>query len=134
MKTFYLTFFLMLFFLTNLQQVSAQDKTKEIVIKNSTIVYPDVHDYGEIEENTRVVDKYIIINERESSVEIKNIKTPSGYMANISKSIINPSKKITLHLIIDSSWIDKKGDFIEKIIIKTNLVKDIVIEVRGTYK
>ena len=118
----------------NFQQLFAQEKTKEIVIKNSTIVYPEVHDYGEIEEDTRVVSQYIIKNERESGVEIKNIKTPPGYMASISKSIIKSNKKITLHLIIDTSWIDKKGEFTEKIIIKTNLIKDIVIEVRGIYK
>ena len=134
MKTFYFIFLFLLIFAMNFQQLSAQEKTKEIVIKNSTIVYPEVYDYGEIEENTRVVSQYIIKNERESGVEIINIKTPPGYMASISKSIINSNKKITLHLIIDTSWIDKKGEFIEKIIIKTNLIKDIVIEVRGVYK
>jgi len=105
----------------------AQDEIIEI---NSTnIDMPGVYDFGEI--NEAVYTKYIIKNNRSSAVIVSEVKTPSGFFANISDMNIAPNKKVILYVGLSPEYIDHVGAFEESIIIKTNLVMDIVVKLKG---
>lgn len=113
-------------------QAQAQ-KDLEITIYDSSIQTAPLHDCGEVDKTGRKVLQYKIINERKTDVEIKNIKTPQGYMASISEGIIESNKNTTLYIILEGKFIEDVGEFSEKVTIQTNLVQDIEIEIKGVY-
>ena len=87
------------------------------------------YDFGEVTETSYI--KYIIKNNRNSAVNVSNVVTPAGFFANISEMSIASGKKVILYVGIEPSLSDFEGDFEEEIIIKTNLVMDIVVKVKG---
>jgi len=76
---------------------------------------------------------YKIVNKRKTDVEIKNVRAPQGYMASISSNTIEAKDEVTIQIMFDTQFIQKKGEFDEKIIIKTDLIQDIEIEIKGVY-
>ncbi len=133
MKTIYtLTLLILISLLTNFQTI-AQLSSNTIVLKNNEIEIPEIFDFGNIDNGTQMMEKFVIVNERETSVEITNLSTPTGYKVSVSKKELKPQSQTTVIVALDSNWIEHKGEFTEKIIIETNLVQDIVIEFKGTY-
>lgn len=115
-----------LFVLSNLS--FSQDFVIEI--NNTNITTVDTNDFSQVTD--AVYQKYIIKNNRNSTVVVSEIKTPSGFFANISDMNIGAGKKVILYVGLDPRFFDAGGDFSESIIVKTNLIMDIVINVKGT--
>jgi ribosomal protein S6 len=130
MKTINFTF--LFIFLLSFNVLKAQNEF-EIKIFDSTIQNAPIHDCGDIEKAGREVLQYTIKNERKTDVEIINIKTPQGYMASTSTNVIESKDEATIYIMIERKFIENTGDFNEKIIIKTNLIQDIEIELKGVY-
>ena len=100
-----------------------------IEINNTSVDVPETYDFGQISETSYT--KFIIKNNRGSIVKVSEIKTPSGFLANISEMNIGSGKKVILYVGIEPSIASFEGDFEEEIIIKTNLIMDIVIKLKG---
>ena len=103
-----------------------------IEINNTSITNPIVCDFGQID--SIVYTKFIIKNNRATSVQINDTRIPSGFFVDFSDMTILPNKKITLYVGIDPRFVDLKGAFEKKIILKTNLVTDIEITLKGIIK
>jgi hypothetical protein len=101
-----------------------------IEINNTSINVPGVYDFSQVTETAYT--KYIIKNNRNSAVNVSDVVTPAGFFANISEMNIAAGKKVILYVGIEPSLADFEGDFEEEIIIKTNLIMDIVIKVKGS--
>lgn len=125
-------FFLLSMLLFSFFNLKAQDEF-EIKIFDSSIQNAPVHDCGDIEIKAREVLQYIIKNERKTDIEIKNIKTPQGYMASVTTNLIEANDEAIVYIIIERRFIEDIGEFNEKILIQTNLIQDIEIEVKGVY-
>ena len=109
----------------------AYSQNSIIEINNTNINVPETHDFGQFSE--RVFKKYIVKNNRNSAVTVSEIKIPAGFFANISEMNIAAGKKVILYIGIEPSIAEFEGDFEEKIIIKTNLITDIEVKVKGTF-
>ncbi len=126
MNTYKLTFlFLFVFIFVNCA-VSQEDIVE---INNTDIIVPQVYDFGDVDVTSYT--KYIIKNNRNAPVNVKEVKTPAGFFANISDMNIAAGKKVILYIGLDPSFVEKEGVFENDIIIKTNLIMDIVIKVKG---
>jgi len=110
----------------------AQDEF-EILIFDSSIQTAPVYNIGEIKNGSQEMLTYKIVNKRKTDVEIKNVRAPQGYMASISSNTIEAKDEVTIQIMFDTQFIQKKGEFDEKIIIKTDLIQDIEIEIKGVY-
>ena len=106
----------------------AQDNVVEI--NNTNISTPDVYDFGQIDDV--VYCQYVIKNNRNTPVLIKDVVVPSGFFANISDSKIASGKKIILYIGLKPNMTGIDGDFEKNIILKTNLITDITLKVKGT--
>ena len=120
-----LVFILLISFLS----LSFYAQDNEINIKNTSIQNADIQDFGTIDQMS--YKKLIINNQRSTVVIIKNIITPDGFFANISDMEIKPGKNAVLYIGIDPNWTTINGEFQDTIKIKTNLIKDIIIPVKG---
>ncbi len=100
-----------------------------IQINNTSISTISIHDFGEISD--AAYTKYIIKNNRRTAVTVSEVKTPSGFFANISDMNIAAGKNVILYVGLDPKLVNKTGAFDEKIVIKTNLVIDIEIPLKG---
>ena len=100
-----------------------------IQINNTSISSVNVHDFGEISESAYT--KYIIKNNRRTAVIVSEVKTPSGFFATISDMNIAAGKNVILYAGLDPKLMNKVGAFDQKIVIKTNLVIDIEIPLKG---
>lgn len=100
-----------------------------IEINNTSIDVPEVYDFGEVTGTSYT--KFIIKNNRNSAVNVSDIATSAGFFANISEMNIASGKKVILYVGIEPSLAEFEGDFANEIIIKTNLIMDIVIKVKG---
>lgn len=100
-----------------------------IEINNTNISVPETYDFGSITE--AAYSKYIIKNNRNSAVIVSDIKTPAGFFASVSEMNIASGKKIILYFGLDPKHTDFSGVFVKCITIKTNLITDIVVEVKG---
>jgi len=129
-KRFFLLF--VIFFVFNLN--SNAQKDLEVTVFASSIQQAPSHDCGDIEKEARSMLVYTIKNERKTEIEIKNIKTPQGFFATSTETIIKAGKKTDIYVIIESKLISTKGEFNEKIIIETNLVENIVLDIKGVLK
>lgn len=121
-----LTAFLV-FFSLNLIVSFAQDNI--ININNTKIEVPETYDFGEISETVHT--KYLIKNNRNSTVVVSDIDTPAGFFASISKMSIAPGKKVILYFGLVPSQTNLDGNFNNKITIKTNLITDIEVKIKG---
>jgi len=119
-----LGFFIIVFFTTSFSQDFI------IEINNTSISTVEVKDFGEVTDAT--YQKYIIKNNRNSAVVVSKIVTPSGFFANISDMNIATGRKVILYVGLDPQFSDQAGFFSESIVLKTNLIMDITIEVKGT--
>ena len=122
-KTLVIVFFLLI-------PIISSSQNSIIEINNTNIAVPDTHDFGQF--NERVYTKFIIKNNRNSTVVVSNINTPAGFFANISDMNIASNKKVILYIGVEPSISDFDGDFEEEIVIKTNLITDIVVKVKGS--
>ncbi len=109
-------------------------KDMETLVQTNAIVQAPLTKCGEIEAEARHILIYTIQNERKTELEIKEIKPPQGFMVTATEMKIKPGKSVNVYVIIETKLIDKKGDFAEKVIIKTNLVEDIVFDITGFLK
>jgi len=125
-------FFTVLFFILIFKNSFAQVEF-EVKIFDSSIQTAPVHDCGEVKNNSQEMLTYTIKNERKTDVEIKNIKIPQGYMASASSMEIDAKDEITLYIFLDTSFIEKTGEFSEKVVIETNLIQNIEIQIKGVY-
>ncbi len=100
-----------------------------IEINNSNIKVPEVYDFGNVTDV--VYAKYIIKNNRNSAVIVSEIVTPAGFFANIADMKIGAGKKVILYIGLKPDFVETKGNFENQIKIKTNLVSDIIINVKG---
>jgi hypothetical protein len=103
-----------------------------IEVNNTSITMPKEYDFGEVSETA--FTKYIIKNNRKSVLKISDIDTPAGFFANISQMQIKPGKKVVLYVGLAPEYVKKEGPFEQKISIKTNLITDIIIKIKGTVK
>ncbi|MBN2892194.1 MAG: hypothetical protein JXL97_10025 [Bacteroidales bacterium] len=110
--------------------ISSFSQEGVIEINNTSIDMPDIYSFGEITETAYT--KYVIKNNRNSAVNVSEVNTPAGFFANISDMNIASGKKVILYVGVEPKLIEKSGDFDENIVIKTNLVMDIVINLKGT--
>lgn len=115
--------FVFLFFNTALSQDLV------IEINNTNIAQIDTIDFGDISEVK--YQKIIIKNNRNSTVKISEVITPSGFGANLSEMNIGADKKVVLYVGLDPRMVDFANEFSEKIVIKTNLIIDIEINIKG---
>ncbi len=125
MKKFFLS--LSIFFIFFINFSLSQESLIEIT--NTNINVPDTYDFGEVIHNEHT--KFIIKNSRSSAIVVSEIETPPGFFANISDMNIGAGKKVILYVGLKPEFIDDTGSFLEEIKIKTNLVMDIVIKVKG---
>lgn len=117
--------------LCSLNYIKAQSSDL-IEINNTSITNPIICDLGQID--SIVYTKFLIKNNRATTVQISDIKLPSGFFADFSDMTILPNKKVTLFVGVDPRFADLKGSFEKKIILKTNLVTDIEITLKGNIK
>lgn len=103
-----------------------------IEVNNTDIKMSGVYDFGTVTESCYT--KYIVKNNRSSDVVVSKIKTPPGFFANISNSTIKPNKKAILYVGLDPKHVEDKGVFLKNIVIETNLVTDIKLELKGDIK
>lgn len=129
MKTFASPLIILLFALIPYVSFSQE---QVIDINNTDISVPDIYDFGEISD--RAFTKFIIKNNRNSAVTVSEILTPAGFFANISEMTIASDKKVILYIGLDPTFVEKEGNFEEKFVIKTNLIMDIEIKVKGHVK
>lgn len=118
---------LVLVILFQFEIINAQSDVIEI--NNTSITSPNEYDFGNIDSISYV--KYTLKNNRNSAVTISDVKTPAGFFADISEMTIQPNKKITVFVGLDPDFVDFKGQFSKDIVIKTNLIMDIVITLKG---
>ncbi len=111
------------------KDVTAQNHL--IRITNTQIIAPDTIVIDTLNQGEQTYIKIIIKNDRPNSVEIKNIKTPPGTGASIETTLIKPKTQTELFVGFDTNWMNVNGNFVAKIILETNLIKDIVINVKG---
>lgn len=121
-----LSFILLSFFLSSFAY--SQDKIININTKN--IEVPEVYDFGKISDNTYT--QYVLKNNRNSAVVVSEITTPPGFFANISNKTIAPHKKSIVYVGLSPKATNFDDDFEAEIVIKTNLVTDIKIKLKGT--
>ncbi len=121
--------FIILFSFFGLNSIVLFSQEDIIEINNTSINVPDKYDFGNISE--AAYSKYIIKNNRNSLVTISNIKTPPGFFATISNKSIAAGKKVILYFGLDPNHTDFDGDFNKNIVIKTNLITDIVVKMKG---
>ncbi len=124
------------FFLLSIQifaQNSAPVSQSNIIqINNTQIIVPDTLNIGNIQKGDQTYVQFIIINNRKNSVTISNIITPPGCGAQINSTILKPKSKTTLYVGFDTNWMSGvDSNFVYKIILKTNLIKDIIIPIKG---
>jgi len=100
-----------------------------IEINNTNITVPETYDFGTISEVA--YSKYIIKNNRNSAVAVSDIKTPAGFFASVSEKNIASGKKVILYFGLDPKHTEFDGNFVKCITIKTNLITDIVVELKG---
>jgi len=111
----------------------AQTIGNSIVIETNSIEVPHTFDFGNIQKGGQIIEKIIIENNSKNIIDIKNLQAPSGYIVTVSKTSLKPNSKITLIIGLDSNCVKQKGNFVEQIIIETNLVQNIVIDIKGVY-
>ncbi len=112
---------------------SAQTDEKSIIIKSNSIEVPNTFDFGNIERGKQVMEMFTIKNKTKNNIDITKLKAPEGYMVSVSKTSLKPESKTTLIIGFDTNWIENKGEFSEQIIIETNLIQDIVLQIKGVY-
>ncbi len=100
-----------------------------IEINNTSISNPQVYNFKDVTQ--KVYAKYLIKNNRNSTVVISDIKTPAGFFANISTTDIGAGKQAVLYVGLDPDYVEISGEFEEKIILKTNLIKNIEVTIKG---
>ncbi len=112
----------------------AQDNSRIIRITNTQIITPDTITLDTLTKGEQTYIKLIIKNERKNTVEITNIKTPPGTGVSLNNQTIKPKSQTELYIGFDSNWIPKTKDFVYKITLETNLIKNINIWVKGYIK
>jgi hypothetical protein len=117
--------------LTNFQ-LSAQDNV--IRVTNTNIFLPDTITIDTLIQGEQTFIKLIIKNERSNSLEVKNIKTPPGTGASIENTHIKPKGQSELYIGFDTNFMNQTGNFVAKIVLETNLIRDIVINIKGFVK
>ncbi len=100
-------------------------------ITKTQIITPDTISIDTLEKGAQTFIKIIIKNDRQNDIEIKNIKTPPGTGATIKNTILKPKSQTELFVGFDSNWMDVSGHFVYKIVLETNLIKPIEINVKG---
>ena len=103
-----------------------------IEINNTNISTPNEYDFGQVSDVAYC--QYVIKNNRNTPVLVKDVVVPSGFFANISDSKIASGKKIILYVGLKPDMTGINGDFEKDIILKTNLITDITLKVKGTIK
>lgn len=106
----------------------SQDNIININTKN--IEVPAVYDFGKISDDAYT--QYVLKNNRNSAVVVSDIITPPGFFANISNKTISPHKKSIVYVGLRPKATNFNDDFEAEIVIKTNLVTDIKIKLKGT--
>lgn len=125
--------FTLIIILASVFFTNAQTSEKAIVIKSNSIEVPNIFDFGNIEQGGQVIEQIIIKNNTQNIIDIKNLKAPSGYIVSVSKTTLKPNSKTTLIIGLDSNCVKEKGRFTEQVIIETNLIQNIVIDIKGIY-
>jgi hypothetical protein len=110
----------------------AQDNI--IRITKTQILAPDTISLDTLTFGDRTFIKLIIKNDRQNTVEIRNIKTPPGVGAAINNSVLKPKSQTELYVGFDTNFMEKTGNFVYKIVLETNLIKNIEINVKGFVK
>lgn len=127
MKKFIIFYFFIFWFLT----LEAQ-KEFLIEINQTSITELKPIDFGNID--SLVYEKVIIKNNRSSAVEIVDVKVPTGFFVDISDDKILPNKKIVVYVGLNPDFTEISGDFLKKVVLKTNLIADIEIPIKGCIK
>ncbi len=100
-----------------------------IELNNSNIKVPEAYNFGDVTDV--VYAKYIIKNSRNSAVTVSDVVTPPGFFANLADMRIGAGKRVILYIGLKPEFVEKDGNFEQQIKIKTNLVNDIIIPVKG---
>ena len=101
-----------------------------IRITNTQIISPQVIDAGTINEEGKFI-KILISNERNNTVEIKNINTPEGLSVSLKKQSFDPKSQTPLYIGIKPGSDQDTGLIKKSVIIETNLIVPIVIKIRA---
>ncbi len=101
----------------------------KIIINKTEIITPPAYNFDTITDITYV--NYIIKNNRSTPITIKNVNSPNGIIVNITPKEIAAGKKANLYIAVAPIFTDFKGEFDKKILIHTNLIKPIEIEIKG---
>ncbi len=110
----------------------SQNDDNIIRITNTDVIVPDSLVIYNTPGQQRFI-KLIIKNDRKNSVKICNIKTPEGFLVSVRDKLIQPLSQTQLFIGIDPKVIT---DSIakEKIIIETNLIIPITINIEAKIK
>ncbi len=120
-----------IFSITCLNLVFSYAQTDNIIrITNTQIITPEVVDLGTINGEEKFV-KILISNERNNTVEIKNISTPEGLSVSLKKNSFAPKSQTPLYIGIKPEINQDTGLIKKSIIIETNLIVPIVIKLRA---
>ncbi len=125
---------LLLFTLIILTYLNSLSQNNIIRITKTQIITPDTILLDTLNQGDQTYIKLIIKNERQNSVVIKNIKTPPGTGASINNQTLKPKSQTELFIGFDTHWMNVTGDFVYKITLETNLVKNIDIYIKGFVK
>lgn len=111
----------------------AQENVGEIIINTGNVEISDTVDFGNVATGEQVMKKMTIKNKSKRTVEFTEMKAPTGYMVSISKKELKPNAKTTLIIGFAANWIEEEGDFKDVIILKSKVLSDIIVPVKGTY-
>lgn len=100
-----------------------------ININTKNIEVPETYNFGDISDYAYT--QFILKNNRNAAVVVSKIETPPGFFASVSNSTINSNKRTVLTVGLKASETGLADEFEEDIIIKTNLVTDIIVKVKG---
>ena len=124
-KIFWLIIFIII---SNLNTFS---QNNIIRITKTQIITPDTILLDTLNPGDQTYIKLIIKNERQNSVIIKNIKTPPGTGASINNHTLKPKSQTELFIGFDTHWMNVTGNFVYKVTLETNLIKNIDIYIKG---
>ncbi len=120
---------LILLLFISLSSSASSQNDNLIRITNTQIITPELIDFGTLTAQEKYI-KLIIKNDRPNTVDICNINTPQGFLVSINNTHLKPKSQTQIFIGVDPKLLT---DTLvkEKIILETNLILPIVINVQA---
>ncbi len=130
--------FVFVFSLTFVTLAQVVDADAQMFGNSRPVTEYNVHDFGKIDQ--RVEHQFVVKNPTPTSLTVTSIIVPDGFGVILFDKVVEPKSVGKFVVIIDPAYVEKEGDFEEKVILTTQqenalgvTTKEITYTVKGSY-